>query len=85
MPVISRFYGIVIAMYFNDHNPPHFHAKYSGHEALFDFNGNLLEGELPKRASRLVADWIELHGRELQDNWQKARNGEPLSQIEPLE
>jgi len=85
MPVISRFYGIVIAMYFNDHNPPHFHAKYSGDEALFDFEGNVLEGELPKRASRMVADWIELHGIELQDNWQKARNGEPLSQIEPLE
>ena len=85
MPVISRFYGIVIAMYFNDHNPLHFHAKYSGHEALFNFQGNVLEGELPRRASRMVADWIELHGNELQDNWQKARSGEPLSQIEPLE
>ena len=72
-------------MYFNDHNPPHFHAKYSGHEALFDFEGHLLEGELSKRASRLVADWIELHASELQDSWQRAMNGEPLSQIEPLE
>jgi len=54
MPIISRFYGIVIAMYFNDHNPPHFHAKYSGYEALFNFDGVIFEGELPKRASKFV-------------------------------
>ena len=46
MPVISRFYGIMIAMYFMDHNPPHLHAKYAGFEALFDFSGELIEGEL---------------------------------------
>ncbi len=56
MPIISRFYGIVITMYFNDHNPPHFHAKYSGYEALFNFDGLLLEGELPKRASVFVKE-----------------------------
>lgn len=44
MPIISRFYGILIAMYFNDHNPSHFHAKYSGYEALFNFEGEILEG-----------------------------------------
>jgi hypothetical protein len=85
MPVISRFYGIIIAMYFNDHNPPHFHAKYSGDEALFDFGGNIIEGELPNRASKLVKDWIQLHRDELDANWTKARNGEPLFPIEPLE
>ena len=58
MPVISRFYGILIAMYFNDHNPPHFHAKYSGYEALFDFNGKVIEGDLPKRAVKFVQEWI---------------------------
>jgi hypothetical protein len=68
MPVISRFYGIIIAMYFNDHNPPHFHAKYSGGEALFDFGCNIIEGELPNRASKLVKDWIQLHGDELDAN-----------------
>jgi len=85
MPVISRFYGIVIAMYFNDHNPPHFHAKYSGHEALFYFSGNVIEGSLPRRASKLVQDWIELHASELDENWRRARAGEPLDMIEPLE
>ena len=58
MPIISRFYGILIAMYFNDHNPPHFHAKYAGDEALFSFNGEILEGELPKRAVKFVQEWI---------------------------
>ncbi len=85
MPVISRFYGILIAMYFNDHNPPHFHAKYSGYEALFDFNGNIIDGELPKRASKFIREWISSHQIELEENWVHARNGEPLNYIAPLE
>ncbi|MCK9505279.1 MAG: DUF4160 domain-containing protein [Porticoccaceae bacterium] len=85
MSIISRFYGILIAMYFNDHNPPHFHAKYSGYEALFSFDGIILEGELPKRASGFVQEWIALHKAELEENWQRARAGEPLSYIAPLE
>jgi len=52
-------------MYFNDHNPPHFHAKYAGYEALFGLDGALLEGELPKRAEKLVRDWLEIHEAEL--------------------
>ena len=85
MPIISRFYGIAIVMYFNDHNPPHFHAKYSGSEALFDFSGKIMEGDLSSRASKMVRDWIKLHEAELNDNWVRARNGEPLKQIEPLD
>ena len=85
MPVISRFYGIIIAMYFNDHNPPHFHAKYSEHEALFTFDGSIIEGELPKRAEKFVQEWLEQHKAELDINWHKAQNGEPLDSIEPLE
>ncbi len=85
MPVISRFYGILIAMYFNDHNPPHFYAKYSGYEALFDFNGSIIEGELPKRAVKFVQEWISFHKSELEENWEKARSGEPLNYIAPLE
>ena len=85
MPVISRFYGILIAMYFNDHNPPHFHAKYSGYEALFNFNGDLIEGELPKRAVKFVQEWISFHKAELEANWEKARTGQPLDNIAPLE
>jgi hypothetical protein len=85
MPVISRFYGILIAMYFNDHNPPHFHAKYSDYEALFAFDGTILEGELPKRAAIFVEEWIGLHKTELEENWRRARAGEPLNYIAPLE
>jgi hypothetical protein len=85
VPIISRFYGILIAMYFNDHNPPHFHAKYSGQEAIFNFDGEILEGELPKRATKFVREWISYHKAELEDNWGKASSGEPLNNIEPLE
>ena len=85
MPVISRFYGIAIIMYFNDHNPPHCHAKYSGYEARFDFNGNILEGELPRRATNFVQEWISKHQSELSSNWEKACSGEPLDYISPLE
>jgi len=85
MPVISRFYGIVIAMYFNDHNPPHFHAKYSGYEGIFDFDGNIVEGELPRRAISFVKEWVSSHKSELEENWNKARTGQPLNYIAPLE
>lgn len=85
MPIISRFYGIVIAMYFNDHNPPHFHAKYSGYEARFSFSGEVLEGELPMRAMKFVQEWIALHQQELEENWNRAQNGQSLSYIAPLE
>ena len=85
MPVISRFYGILIAMYFNDHNPPHFHAKYSGYEALFAFDGRILEGNLPKRASAFVQERIAIHQAELEENWSRAKAGEPLNDIAPLE
>lgn len=85
MPIVSRFYGIVIAMYFNDHNPPHFHAKYSGYEALFNFEGQVIEGEIPKRAVKFVQEWISLHRMELEDNWEKARTGQPLEYIAPLD
>jgi len=71
-------------MYFNDHNPPHFHAKYAGFEAIFGFDGTMLDGELPKRAEKLVRDWLELHEEELRANWQKAMSGEPLDYIAPL-
>jgi len=85
MPVVSRFYGIAIVMYFNDHNPPHCHAKYAGYEALFDFAGLRLEGTLPPRATEFVQEWIALHHADLAANWEKARTGEPLEYIAPLE
>lgn len=86
MPEISRFYGIIIRMFYNDHNPPHFHVIYQEHEAVYDI-GTLeqLEGSLPKRAKGLAMEWAKDHQPELMKNWQKARFNEMLDKIDPLE
>lgn len=86
MPEISRFFGIVIAMYYNDHAPAHFHAKYSEHHAKFAIDtGEVLEGSLPRRALALVEEWRALHARELQTVWQQIERRAPHTKIEPLE
>ncbi|MHC4974616.1 MAG: DUF4160 domain-containing protein [Planctomycetota bacterium] len=86
MPRISEFFGIVIAMYYNDHAPPHFHAKYAEHEATFSIDTLVvLEGALPRRAAALVLEWAALHRTELEKDWDLARQGRPLKRIAPLE
>jgi len=71
MPEISRFEGIVITMYFNEQNPPHFHAEYNGVEAQFDIiNGVFMKGALPSRQSRFVLAWYEFHKDELLEIWE---------------
>ena len=86
MPRISEFFGIVIYMYFNDHNPAHFHAEYAESEGSFTIATlEALEGELPRRPRALVIEWASLHRQELRANWQRARQGLPLHVIEPLE
>lgn len=85
VPRICAFYGIIIAMYFGDHPPPHFHAKYGEHEAQFAIaTGEILNGGLPRRARALVEEWAELHRAELMDDWERAIRQEPLHRIEPL-
>ena len=85
MPEICRFYGIIIRMFFRDHNPPHFHAEYQGSEALFAIHTlEILEGTLPKRARLLVVEWALEHRPELLENWKRAMRPEPLAKIEPL-
>jgi hypothetical protein len=85
MPRISSFYGIVITMYYRDHDPPHFHALYGEYEAQVEIATlELLGGELPARAQRLIEEWASAHSAELEANWAKARAGEPLATIEPL-
>ncbi|MBL8526428.1 MAG: DUF4160 domain-containing protein [Burkholderiales bacterium] len=65
MSELSRFFGIIIAMYDNDHSPPHFHAKYGGEQASIRIdNGQILEGGLGPRALRLVEEWRVLHQSE---------------------
>jgi hypothetical protein len=86
MPTISAFYGILIRMYFNDHEPPHFHALYAEHQATIDINKlAVLEGSLPRRALELTLDWAELHRVELLENWRLCREQCSPSRIEPLE
>ena len=85
MPEISRFFGIIIRMFYDEHNPPHLHAEYQGNSAVFDFKGNMLKGDLlSKTAVKLVREWIDLHTAELQDDWNAARNDSELKKIEPL-
>lgn len=86
MPEISRFLGIVIAMYYNDHAPPHFHAQYGEKEMRVSLiDGELLSGNFPRRAERLVLEWYELHRDELLADWALAQERKPLLKIEPLE
>jgi hypothetical protein len=85
VPEICRFYGIVIRMYFGDHAPPHFHAEYSGFEAVFAIHsGAVLGGKLPPRALGLVAEWAELRRDELIAAWNSAESLAPVGRIEPL-
>jgi hypothetical protein len=85
VPRISAFYGIVIRMFFREHEPPHFHAEYGEHRARISIEtGDVLSGGLPRRARRLVREWRELHRAELEDNWAKAALRRPLDIIEPL-
>jgi len=86
MPRISQFYGIAVYMYYRDHVPPHFHAIYAEHEAEIDIaSATIMEGKLPRKARNLVEEWAEIHRQELRHNWDLARAGEPLEQIEPLD
>lgn len=85
MPELCRFYGIVIKMFFDDHNPPHFHAEYGSAEVLLDINSlAIVSGELPPRALGLVAEWAALHQQELRACWERAKNLESPGKIEPL-
>ena len=86
MPVVSRFFGIVIAFYWEDHLPPHFHAKYSGDEAMIDIrNGDVLRGALPVRALSLVQEWRKQHTNELMEDWERSCRRQALAYITPLE
>ncbi len=85
MPEISRFFGIIIRMFYDEHDPPHFHAEYSGNKAVFDFEGNVLRGNLfSKTATKLVREWIDLHVAELKEDWKLARESKEIKKIEPL-
>ncbi len=85
MPEICRFLGIVISMYYKEHAPPHFHAKYGGQRAAFSINDlKIIEGDLPKRIVSLVLEWAFEHRNELLEDWNFAQRHEELKKIDPL-
>ncbi len=85
MPTISMFYGIMIMMFFDEHNPPHFHAKYNEFKASIRIKDlAVLNGSLPPKALGLVIEWASLHQDELLQNWDNAKLGKGLSQIKEL-
>jgi hypothetical protein len=85
MPQISRFFGIVISMFYDEHLPPHFHANYGEFNAEISIGDlNIIEGKLPARVLGLVIEWASLHQDELLENWRKVESLEKLQKIDPL-
>ena len=85
MPEISRFYGIIIAMFFDDHNPPHFHARYGKEKIAIEIHSlRILEGHIPPRALGIVIEWVSQHKDELLSNWELAKSNQHPKKIEPL-
>jgi len=84
MPEISRFYGIIIYMFYSEHNPPHFHVKYQEYEATIDIIDGVVRGVLPRRALSLIFEWLDIHKDDLLENWKLMAERKPLNKIEPL-
>jgi hypothetical protein len=85
MPTISTFYGILIRMYFNDHSPPHFHARYGEFEATINLDTlHVIEGQLPGRGLSLVREWAMIHREELLEDWRLCRENALPAKIDPL-
>ncbi len=85
MPEISLFYGIRVTMYYDDHNPPHFHVEYAGNKAIIDIlNASVIRGALPNKQLKLVLAWCVLHQDELMQNWELSKQSLPLNRINPL-
>ncbi len=87
MPVVSQFYGIVVQMFFNEegkHHERHIHVRYNEQEAVYDLNGNMLEGQIPYKKKKLVEAWISIHQEELESLWVLIHEQGEFFKIEPL-
>lgn len=85
MPELCRFLGIVIRMFYEDHNPPHFHAVYGKYEASFSIDSlELISGEMPPRVKGLIIEWATLHQKELMKNWKSISVKGTFKKIDPL-
>jgi hypothetical protein len=84
MPEISFFYGIIVTMLFDDHNPPHFHVKYGEYEAMITIKDGIIKGTFPRRALSMIYEWLDLHREELMENWERMKKHQALCKIDPL-
>lgn len=85
MPEISLFYGIRVTMYYDDHNPPHFHAEYNGNKIIVDIiKCKAIKGAFPSKQLKLILAWAAIHQDELMQNWELSKDGKPLNRINPL-
>ena len=86
MPEICRFFGIIIRMFYDEHEQPHFHAAYQGKVVQIGIDPlTIMRGGLHRRAIGLIMEWGTGHQRELLENWKRLRNRKPPKKIEPLE
>lgn len=85
MPVISEFFGMIVSMYWDDHNPPHFHVRYGGDNAIFDIaTGKKIKGKFSKRGEKLVSEWARLNKKELEKDWDLCVKKKKPLKIKPL-
>lgn len=84
MPEISRFYGIIIMMFADDHNPPHFHVRYGSSRAIVTIDKGIVQGQLSRKELNRVFEWLDLHHDELIENWDRLKNGQKPLPIKPL-
>ena len=85
MPYVSMFFGIIIRMFYSEHNPPHFHAEYQGSEGIFNFDGDMLQGNIKSNtALKLIKEWSVLRKSELEENWKNITDKAAINKIEPL-
>jgi len=85
MPIISRFFGIIVAMYYRDHAPPHFHARYGDQEVIVEITTGKTTGAMSSRALSILQEWRIIHIKELLNDWRLAEQNRPLNKISPLE
>jgi len=85
MPYVSMFFGIIIRMFYSEHDPPHFHAEYQGSEGIFDFEGEMIKGNIKSNtALKLIKEWSVLRKSELEENWENIAKKAAINKIEPL-
>jgi len=85
MPIISRFFGILIYIYWREHEPAHFHAKYGGDDIIVEIETGKVTGKISKRALSMIQEWRNIHKEELMNDWELAKQKKLLTKIEPLE